>query len=140
MQETVDDGTMAEGDTFVNAAIGAVVGVVLSGFVPFSPVLGGAVSGYLQGGDREGGVRIGALAGAIMLVPMLILFVVVVGPIFLAVLGMSGMGMGNMGLAGAIGGAFFLFALLLGLVYTVGFAALGGWLGNYVRYETDIEL
>ena len=139
MQETVDGGTMAEGDTFVNAVIGAVVGVVLSGFVPFSPVLGGAVSGYLQGGDREGAVRIGALAGAIMLVPMLLLFVVV-GPIFLALLGMSGMGMGNMGLAGAIGGAFFLFALLLGLVYTVGFAALGGWMGNYVRYETDIEI
>jgi len=130
---------MAEGDTFVNALIGAVVGVVLAGFVPFSPLVGGAVSGYLQGGDRDGAIRIGALAGGIMLIPMVLLFVVV-GPIFLAVLGMSGMGLNGLGMAGAIGGAFFLFALLMGLVYTVGFAALGGWLGNYVKYDTDVEI
>lgn len=135
---------MAEGDTVPNALIGALVGVVLMG-IPFSPVLGGAVSGYLQGGDREDGLRVGAITGGIMLLPMILLAFLVGNVIFFGMAGgmsgMSGMpGMGGFGFAGGIAAIFVLFALLSGLVYVVGFAAVGGYLGNYVKYDTDVDL
>ena len=60
---------MTDGDTLVNGFLGAVVTVVLS-FLPFSPLLGGMVAGYLEGGERGDGVRVGAIAGAIALVPL----------------------------------------------------------------------
>lgn len=55
--------------TFANAVIGGVVAVVLF-FIPFSPVLGGGVAGYLQGRD---GLRVGALAGALASIPAVVL-------------------------------------------------------------------
>lgn len=127
---------MAEGETWINALIGAVVGVVLS-MLPFSTVIGGAVAGYLHGGGREAGIRVGALAGGIMLVPIL-LFLLVVGNLFLFA-SVGGMGPGGMfGAAGGLTIVAFIFALFFGLVYIVGFAALGGYIGNYVKHDTDI--
>ena len=79
---------MAEGDTLVDALIGGVVSIVLS-FTALSPILGGAVAGYLQGGDRGAEIRVGAYAGLVAAV-------------------------------------------------TIGLSALGGWLGNYVKYDTDV--
>ncbi|WP_299270269.1 DUF5518 domain-containing protein [Halorientalis sp.] len=43
-------------DTTTNAVIGAVATVVAS-FVPFSPVLGGAVAGYIGRSDGSSGIR-----------------------------------------------------------------------------------
>lgn len=129
---------MAEGDTFVNALIGAVVGVVLSP-IPFSTVIGGAVAGYLQGGDRDDGVRVGALAGAIMLVPIALLAFVVGNIFFFAVAG-SGMPGPAMGMAGGFTILAIVVFLLFGLVYVVAFAAVGGYLGNYVKQDTDVDL
>jgi hypothetical protein len=57
--------TPASDGRLTNALIGAVVTVVLP-FVPFSPLLGGAVAGYLQ--ERDG-FRVGAPSGAIAAVP-----------------------------------------------------------------------
>lgn len=44
-------------NTFFNALIGAIVSVVL-GFIPFSPVLGGGIAGYLEGGDSRDGAKL----------------------------------------------------------------------------------
>lgn len=63
-----DDGS----STFVNAIIGAVAGIVLS-FIPLSSLLGGAVAGYLQGGEKADGLRVGVIAGVIMLVPLMLI-------------------------------------------------------------------
>ena len=123
---------MAEGDTLVNALIGAVVAIVLA-FLPLSPVLGGLVAGYLEGGDRDDGIRVGALAGVIAFLPM-------VG------FGLLLYGFGMFFLLGGFpGGAsvvvlvlLALFALVMVGVYTVGLAALGGWVGNYVLTDTDL--
>jgi hypothetical protein len=128
---------MAEGDTAINALIGAVVGIVLS-FVPFSTVLGGAVAGYLEGGDRADGLRVGAFAGVVMLVPIF-LFAMFFGGLFFAAGGMM-LPPNAMGASGAFAMVALFFGLVIALVYTVGLAALGGFLGNYVKQDTDIDL
>lgn len=122
---------MAEGDTLANALLGAVVSIVLS-FTLVSPLLGGLLAGYLQGGDRGDGLRVGAISGVVALVPMLG-FVFLVG----GVLGFFLVG-GVPPSVGAVGVAFVLVVLVTSAAYTVGLSALGGWLGNYVRTDTDL--
>lgn len=124
---------MANGETLVNAVLGAVVIVLLAGTLPFAPVLGGLLAGYLEGGEREDGIRVGALSGAIALVPAVLLGTLVANLLLFA----AG-GLGVPGLAGGLGLAIVLVVLLFGLLYIVGVSAVGGWLGNYVRYETAL--
>jgi hypothetical protein len=122
---------MSDGDTLINAAIGAVVTLVLS-FTGFSPILGGMAAGYLQRGDRAGGIRIGALSGAIAALPFLLLFFVFGGFLFTG--SMMGSGMG-------VPGGFifvFLFGFVFALIWSVGLSALGGYLGVYIATETDV--
>lgn len=132
---------MAEGDTGINALIGAVASIVLGSFVPFAPALGGAISGYLQGGDRSDGLRVGAISGAIALIPALLLGFLAFGIMSTFALGgmMGGMGRAPFGV-GAFSLVFFLFAAVFGAIYFVGLSALGGWLGNYVKYDTDVDI
>ena len=112
-------------NTALNALVGGVVTVGTALFVPFSPVLGGAVSGYLEGGDSDAGLKVGTLAGLVAMVPMLL--VVLLGVAVLPVVGPPR-------------GAFAV--LLVGLLvfvlvgaYTVGLSALGGILGTYLKRE-----
>lgn len=100
--------------TFVNALIGAVVSFVLS-FVPFSPVLGGAVAAYLEGRD---GVRVGAISGLVAALPVAA-FVFLLASLFL-----FGDGLGLFVLIGVV--------VLVAVVYTVALSALGGYLGEYL--------
>jgi hypothetical protein len=100
----------------LNAIIGGVAGILLA-FIPLSPVLGGGIAGYLQRGPREAGLKVGAGAGLVMLLPYVLLML--------------------LGLGGTPA-AFGVFALLLiGMMalYTVGLSALGGYLGVYVYEE-----
>ncbi|AEM56450.1 hypothetical protein HISP_04295 [Haloarcula hispanica N601] len=125
---------MAEGDTLVNAIIGAVATALLSGFVPLAPLLGGGIAGYLEGGERDDGVRVGLLSGAVGLAISLVFFVVVF--VFLAAF--LAFVPEALGVFGAVG----LLVLVLGTVmtaaYFLGLSALGGWLGNYVKHDTTI--
>lgn len=125
---------MAEGDTLVNAVLGAVVTAVLASFVPFAPVAGGMAAGYLQGGDRDDGLRVGTLSGVVGLIPLVLFGAVVANVLFLFVGGMMGMPrrFGGLGALAIVAGLLFV------SLYTVGLSAVGGWLGNYVRYDTDI--
>lgn len=126
---------MAEGDTLVNALVGAVVGAVLSPIIPFAPLAGGAVSGYMEGGTRRDGLRVGALAGLIAFVPV----VLIAGVVFL-LFGtfFFGVGAGEAVGVTVVGGVIVFLALAAIAVYVVGLSIAGGWVGNYIRYETDI--
>lgn len=114
--------TSADPDSTTLAIIGAVVTVVTS-FVPFSPVLGGTVSGYLQGGDAGDGARVGAYAGLAAAVPFALLALFVLGGFSIAAveLGLGGLGV-FVGLA-------LVFSLFVSVAYLVGLSALGGYLG-----------
>ena len=110
---------MAEGDTLLNAVIGGIASIVLS-FIPLSPVLGGAIAGYLEGGDRSTGLRIGVYAGIVAAIP-LALFLVAAIAIFGSFLAI---GPGD-GEGAAILVVFLVMFVFMGL-YTVGLSAFGG--------------
>lgn len=112
-------------NTVLNAVIGGVVTAVTTAFLgPFSPVVGGSVAGYLEGGETNDGLKVGAFAGLVALVPLLLFL-----PLLLFVVPV----------VGPRGGIAFLFAMVFGLsilgAYVVGFSALGGVLGAYLKRE-----
>jgi hypothetical protein len=125
-RQTSDNGTL------LNAVIGAVATAVLSGFVPFAPLFGGGIAGYLEGGTRNDGLKVGAISGGIALVFAMLLF----GVFFLFGFGL--VALDAPAALPAVGILFLLFALVIGLIYIVGLSAAGGWIGNYVKYETDL--
>lgn len=105
-----------------NVLIGGIAGIIL-GFVPFSPVLGGAITGYLEDSTPNQAVKAGAMAGAVMLVPFFFIALVIL---------MFMLGVGDAAFAF---GFISFFVLVIGGVYTVGLSALGGYLGNYLQDE-----
>lgn len=130
METETDTGTSGAGtsvgdperSTWVNALIGAVV-TIATVFIPFSPALGGGVAGYLEQGGDQAGLRVGALAGLLSIVPLVAIF----GLISLVlVFGAAVTGE----LAGPlfVVGLFLLLALLVG-TYTVVLSAVGGLVG-----------
>lgn len=120
---------MGQGDTLLNAAIGAVVTVVLS-FTGFSPLLGGGVAGYLQRESRRSGAKVGAISGAIAFVPFLF-FVVLIFGFVLA----GGLMHGLPGGAELLVVLFILFPFFI--AWNVGLGALGGYLGTFLREELE---
>ena len=137
MTETVSQPStpVAEPNTLVNAVLGGVVSVVL-GFVPFSPVLGGAVAGYLQGEEPSQGLRVGAYAGLVAAIPLAFVLFLLASILSFGIVAVDSTG----GVAGPTAGGSPLFALgvlgavfLVTAVYTVGLSALGGYLGSYLK-------
>lgn len=109
---------------FSSALLGAVATGLLS-FIPASPIVGGAIAGYVQRTQATGPTRAGALSGALAAAPMVaILFFVMVG---LAV------GFGNAGVGlGIVVGLALAITLVATLLYFVGLGALGGYLADVV--------
>lgn len=122
------DGTAAPAETpntLLNAVIGGVTTAATTMFLgPLSPVVGGGVAGYLEGGENAQGMKVGAFAGLVALVPLLLFL-----PLLLFVVPVMG----------PRGGIAFVFVLLFVLslmgAYVVGFSALGGLLGAYLKRE-----
>lgn len=116
-----DDGSSRGWSTPINALVGGGVGIVLS-FLPGSTFVGGAVAGYLEGGDGGDGLRVGALAGLVMLVPM-VLFGLLAAATFLGA-----------GAPGGTGGLFFV-VLAFGVLYTFGLSVVGAIVGGVLADE-----
>ncbi|MFB6353833.1 MAG: DUF5518 domain-containing protein [Halobacteriales archaeon] len=124
---TPDDATDStvgdpERSIWLNALVGGIVTVVTA-FVPFSPVLGGGVAGYLQQGADRDGLRVGALAGLLAAVPL----IAIVGLVVLVV----GVGIAA---TGEVAGPVFVIGILLVVAlfvvgYTVVLSAIGGLVG-----------
>jgi len=110
------------------------VTTVLSGALPFAPLVGGAAAGYLQGGSRTDGLRVGTVSGLFAVIPAAIVFTLVFSFVTTVLVGTGEVA------APAIFGFFFAVVALFVVVFVVGLSAVGGWLGNYVRYETDIDV
>lgn len=126
---------MGEGDTFLNALLGALVTVVLTA-IPFSPVVGGVVAGYLQGPDRGAGARVGAIAGAFAALPLVLVFLLF-GGVALAILPFAGPGP-DFAVVSVLGLIFLLFMFLFVMLYSVALSALGGYLGAALKDEDVI--
>ena len=116
---------MAKGDTFVNALVGAAV-TVLTVYVPFSPVLGGAAAGYLQGGDLRDGAQVGALSGLLAAVPFGLL--VTLGAAVFVIAPPAGS-------AAELFAVLFVAALVAAGLYTVALGIIGGIVGAYLVRE-----
>jgi hypothetical protein len=107
-----------------NALVGAAASVVL-GFVPFSPVLGGVVAGYLANGERATSLKVGGLSGVFAAVPV----VLVLAFVFV------GLTVGTMGTNGSSALALFgvvlgVVAILFGVLFTAALGAVGGFVGG----------
>lgn len=116
------DATRAP-NTLLNALVGAAVTVITAFFVPLSPLLGGAIAGYLEGADTGGGLKVGTLSGVIALIPLLVIV-----PFVLFVFVLEPIAAFSILLILTIGVAFLA-------VYTVGFGAIGGLVGAYLYEE-----
>ena len=127
-----NDVPMADTDRLVHALVGAAVSLVLA-FLPFAPILGGGVAGYLEGGDLRNGAVVGGLSGLLAAIPLAFLFALAAG--FLLIVPV---GIGVPSRVAVLGGLF-LVALVAAAVYTVSLGALGGVLGAYLAEELDRE-
>ncbi|MFP9061826.1 DUF5518 domain-containing protein [Natrialbaceae archaeon A-chndr2] len=115
--------------TAIHALIGALVGAIIS-FIPFSTVIGGALAGFLEGPDNTEGFLAGLLAGIFLFIPAL-------GSL-LFVFGFLGFGFGLGGLPFEGLALSFVILSFIGFVvglYTIGAAAVGGFIGAWAARE-----
>lgn len=106
-----------------NALLGAVVTAIL-GFVPLSPAIGGAVAGYIEHGESERTVSVGALSGLLAAAPLLVVMVFALVGLVVGTLAIEGTGM-----AIVVGAAMLLGVLVLATVGAL-VGAIGGYLGG----------
>ena len=109
-------------DFYLHALLGAVVTVVTS-FIPFSPLIGGAVAGYLHNEGAGRGTRVGLISGIFASLPLAAVF------FFMFTI----MSFGSL-TTGEFAGPMFViimigFILLVAAVYILGLSAVGGYLG-----------
>ncbi|MFC7132426.1 MULTISPECIES: DUF5518 domain-containing protein [Salinibaculum] len=107
---------------WILGVVGAIVGVVL-GFVPFSPVIGGAAAGYLDPDRTASGVGTGTLAGLFATLPVLVVAVFAGAGLFV---GLPGDVAGIVAVVLAVG-------VLISLAYLVVLSVLGGYFGGWLR-------
>lgn len=107
---------------YLHALLGAVV-TFFTAIIPFSPVIGGAVAGYLHAEGTDRGIRIGAVSGLMASLPLVAIFVLM----------FTVMSIGSF-VTGEVAGPVFVLVMvgiifLLVALYTVGLSAAGGYLG-----------
>lgn len=107
------------------AVLGAVVTALVS-FIPFSPVVGGGVAGYLEGLRTERTLGPGALSGVLAAAPLLaVLLFVTVG----LYLGLAGVGAGGLGVVTV---AAIVVSMVFVAAFGAGLGAVGGFIGGRI--------
>lgn len=106
------------GDSSIVIAIAGAIVSVLTGFIPFSPLFGGALAGWLVREDERRGAMVGGLSGLIISLPFGFFFIPIFGLVFF-----------DVGFSGLLFVPILLFIAFIGLCYTVGISALGGYFG-----------
>lgn len=120
--QTSSEGGDAE--TYRSAAIlGAVVTTILS-FVPFSPVLGSGLAGYLEQPASGRSVRVGVLSGLLSMVPVLLILGFLTVGLYSGLATVQEAGLGIVVIAAMV------FGLLVLSVYGAGLGAIGGFAGG----------
>lgn len=122
---------MGKGDTLLNAGVGAAVTVLVS-FLGVSPLLGGAVAGYLQRESRESGAKVGAISGVLASLPYAGLLFLIFGVVLTIPVVDGGIPIGGLGVL-VVGFVVFVGVFL----WSVVLSAVGGFLGTYLREEFD---
>ena len=125
---------MNSDSTAINALVGAVATIFITPFLPFAPAFGGAVAGYLEGGNGGDGLRVGAISGLIAIVPLFV-FLILLGNLFLLFLAAAGVSTPELT---GLGITVLVLLFLSVLVYVVALSAIGGWVGAYLQRETDV--
>lgn len=105
------------------AVLGAATTAMLSVF-PFSPALGGALAGYLEHGESDRTVSVGALAGFLPVLPVLVLLAFVLVGLVAGLLAVE-----QPGAALAVGASMVFVAMFVAII-AAGLGALGGYLGG----------
>lgn len=105
------------------AVLGAVATAVLS-FLPFSPVLGGGVAGYLERFRSGRTASIGAVSGFLAMLPAIVILIFVAIGLYT---GLSNLEYGGFGIVTT---AAMLFAIVFTAAYGAGLGALGGFAGG----------
>lgn len=113
-----EGGETSPEDLLLGAGVGAFVSVFLW-YIPLSPLLGGAVAGFLQGGTVDDARRAGMLSGA--LIPAFVLLFALAA-FLIAGARVFGRFPFGPGIAAAVS--------VVGVVYAVGLGTAGGWLGG----------
>ena len=116
------DGEVA-GNYLAAAVLGAIATTVLS-FIPFSPVVGGGVAGYLEGHETSRSVSVGGVSGLLSMVPGLVILLFVTVGLYA---GLSDVGEGDFGIVVATA---MLLVMLVVAAYGAGLGALGGFAGG----------
>lgn len=106
------------------AVLGGVATAILS-FVPFSAAIGGAIAGYLERRDSSRAVSVGALAGLLPTLPLILLMVFLFGGI---VSGMLSVGQNEMAMFFV---AILLVSVMLVAIVGAGLGAIGGYVGGW---------
>jgi hypothetical protein len=121
---------MTERNELRNATIGAVVTIVLS-FTGVAPLVGGGVAGYLQRESPGRGLRVGAISGAVAIVPILVILAAGVA-LFVG-------GAARFGIPGGLEIVVVTLIFLVLVAWTVGLSAIGGYVGALLREDARSE-
>ena len=109
-----------EGSLYTDGVVGAVITSVTS-FLPFAPLIGGLVAGFLYRGDGWRGATVGVVVGILVMLPVVVFgavlaFGYIQHELFVASLGV-------------------VFVVVVTAMVTLVFAAVGGYIGGYLRAE-----
>jgi len=125
---------MSDRTTWSNTVLGGFVIYFATPLIPLAPAFGGVLAGYLEDGTSRDGVRVGLFAGALAYVALAVT-IFIAGNLLLAAVAATNSGIGE--LLAALRPTVLLSVVVGSLLYVVGLAALGGWLGPRFQKGPD---